>query len=188
MGKKIYKTSMLNIFRLIVLAIVIFFINDLYLSSLTHEKFLLESRFRIMDVFSYHYRYPSGLITFFFLIIVPAIYYAFIRGVRFYEKGFVFNHGIPFLNRKISYDEVNSYKLLHPKYAISLFTKSNEVFVIADDDMQRVIAILDQHNIPGDFARDDYAKLITNYRTFIFVVLGFTTLLFILKKLGLFLP
>jgi hypothetical protein len=105
MGKKLYKTSMLNLFRLIVLVVVIFFLNNFYLDTFTHENFQLEARFRILDVVNYHFRYPAEFITFFSIILIPAIYYAFIRGVSFYEKGFVFNRGLPFLNKKIFYNE-----------------------------------------------------------------------------------
>jgi hypothetical protein len=188
MGKQLYRTSMVNIFRLIILLIVVFFFNDLYLDTFTHENFQLERRFKIFDVLNYHYRYPGEFVTFFCLIVIPGVYYAFIRGVRFLERGFVFNRGIPFLNRSVPYEEVKSYKLLHPEYAISIFTKSGETYVIADNDMKRVIAILDQQNIKGDLAGDDYVKLIANYRKFIFVVIGFTAFLFVLKKFGLFLP
>ena len=179
---------MLNVFRLIVLLIVVFFFNDFYLETFTHENFQLEARFKILDVLHYHFRYPGEFITFFCLIIIPAVYYAFIRGVKFHEKGFIFNKGVPFLNVEIPYSDVKLYKLLHPEYAISVMTYSGDVFVIADNDMQRVIALLDQQNIKGNLARDDYTKLIANYRKFILVVLGFTAFLFILKKFGLFLP
>ncbi|HXH74802.1 MAG TPA: hypothetical protein VNJ08_07535 [Bacteriovoracaceae bacterium] len=178
---------MLNIFRLIVLAIVIFFINDFYLDTFTHEHFQREARFKIVDVANYHMQYPRELVTFFCLIIMPAIYYAFIRGVKFHERGFVFNHGLPFLNKTIPYEEVKTYKLLHPKYAISIITKSGDAFVVADNSTERVIAILDQQNIRGDLGQDDFTKLIVNYRKFLYLVLSFTAFLFVLKKLGLFL-
>lgn len=179
---------MLNIFRLIVLAIVVFFINDFILNTYTYEKFQATGRFKIIDVFEYHYRYPREFISFFFLIIVPAIYYAFIRGVRFFEKGFVYNRGLPFMNRTILYSEVKKYKLLHPKHIVTIHTHKNDIFVIADNSMERVIAILDQHNIPGDLARDDYVSLISNFRKFLIVVLSFTVLVFLMIKLGLFAP
>lgn len=186
LGKKLYKTGMLNIFRLIILAIVIFFLNDFILDTYTYENFQLLRRFRILDVIEYHYKYPSEFITFFFLIIIPAIYYALIRGVRFHEKGFVFNRGLPFMNKVIPYSEVKTYKLLHPNLILTIHTMSGEVFLIADNTVERVIAILDQHHIQGDLARDDYANLITNFRKFIIVVLTFTFVVFIAKKLGLF--
>lgn len=186
LGKKLYKSSMMNIFRLIILAIVIFFLNDFILDTYTYEKFQADGRFKIIDVIQYHYSYPQEFITFFFLILVPAFYYSLIRGVRFHEKGFVFNRGLPFMNTKVYYDEVKTYKLLHPKHIVTIHTHKGGVFLIADNSVERIIAILDQHNIQGDLARDDYANLITNFRKFIIIVLSFTLVVFILKKLGLF--
>lgn len=185
LGKKLYKTSMLNVFKLVILAIVIFFANDFVLDTYTYEKFQAVGRFKFLDVLNYHYRYPNEFITFFLIIIVPAIYYAFIRGVRFYEKGFVFNRGLPFMNREVLYSDVKTYKLLQPNHVITIHTVNGDVFVIADNTVERVIAILDQHNIPGDLARDDYSKLLVNARKFIIVVLSFTLIVFLSKKFGL---
>jgi hypothetical protein len=184
LGKKIYKTSMLNIFRLIIFAIVLFFLNDFILDTYTYENFQVVGRFKILDIIDYHYRYPGEFIAFFFLILVPAFYYSLVRGVRFYEKGFTFNRGLPFMNKAVPYSEVKTYKLLHPKHVVTIHTKSGEVYLIADNTVERVIAILDQHNIQGDLAQDDYVKLITNFRKFIIVVVSFTLILFFLKKLG----
>jgi hypothetical protein len=184
MGKKLYKTSMLNVFRLIILGVVIFFFNNFYLETFTNPKFRLEAQFQILDVLEYHLKYPREFINFFCLIIIPAIYYAFIRGISFHEKGFIYNGGLPFMNRGVSFTEVAQYKLLHPELAISIHTKKGDVFVVADNNIGRVIAILDQHNIQGDFAPDEFVKLITNYRKFIFFMLGVIFLLFLLRKLG----
>lgn len=186
LGKKLYKSSMMNIFRLIILAIVIFFLNDFILDTYTYEKFQADGRFKILDVIQYHYKYPVEFITFFFLIIVPAIYYSLIRGVRFHEKGFVFNRGLPFMNTTVLYDDIKTYKLLHPKHIVTIHTNKGGVYLIADNSVERIIAILDQHNIQGDLARDDYANLITNFRKFIIIVLSFTLVVFVMKKLGLF--
>jgi len=186
LGKKLYKTSMLNLFKLVVLLVFMFFLNDFYLDTFTHEKFQLEAKFKIIDVLNYHFRYPKEFLYFFFLILVPCTYYSLIRGIKFYEKGFVFNRGLPFLSTTILYSQIDSYKILHPKYALSLTTKSGEIFIVADNSMERVLAIIDQQNIKGNLAGDEYVKMITNYRKFIFVVMTFTILLFILKKVGLF--
>ncbi len=186
LGKKLYRTSMLNLFRLVVLAIVVFFLNDFVLDTYTYEKFQADGRFRIIDVIQYHYRYPGEAIAFLFLIILPAIYYAFIRGAGFCEKGFRFNRGLPFMNREVRYEDVKTYKLLHPKHVIAIHTKPGDVFLIADNSVERVIAILDQHNIPGDLARDDYANLLMNFRKFVIVVLSFSVIVFTLKKFGFF--
>ena len=192
-GKRLYKTSMLNLFRLLVLAVVVFFFNDFYLETITapnFQKMLIElpnkSFFpRILTFFRYHYMYPRDLIAFMGTILLPAIYYAFIRGVRFHEKAFVFNRGIPFLNHTIKYEDVKRYKLFHPKYAISLHLHNGDSFVIADNSVERVIAILDQQNIEGDLA-DDYAKIFTNFKRVVIFVLCFTLMLFLIRKLGNF--
>ncbi len=186
LGKKLYKTSMVNIFRLGIFAIVVFFLNDFYLDTFTYENFQAGGRFKILDVFNYHYRYPAELITFFCLILIPAIYYSFIRGVKFCEKGFIYNRGLPFFNKAVLYSDIKTYKLLHPNKAISIHSKSGDVFVIADNTAERVIAILDQHHIQGDLAQDDYVRLISNYRKFLLMVIGFTLFVFVLKKIGLF--
>ncbi len=188
-GKKIYKTSMLNFFRLIVLAIVIFFFNDYYLETISDDRFLKmvhvgSTGRRILDFFEFNITYPADFISFFCIVLVPAFYFAFIRGVRFHEKGFYFNRGIPFFNQTIKYEELKTYKLLHPNLAISIHTKSGDAYVIADNTVERVIAILDQHDIPGDLAQDDYVRLINNYKKFIIFVVSFIVLLFIVRKLG----
>lgn len=188
LGKRLYKTSMLNVFRLVIAALVIFFFNNFYLETFTYENLQLNRRFRILDVIDYHYHYPAEFITFFCLIIIPAVYYGFIRGVRFYEKGFIFNRGLPFLNKAISYSDIKTYKLLHPKKAISIHANNGDIFVIADNSVERVIAILDQQNIHGDLAQDNYVRLFGNYKKFLMMVVGFTVFIFIFKKLGLFHP
>lgn len=192
LGKKLYKTSMMNLFRVMVLAVVVFFFNDFYLQTISDESFQSMLRLpttfasRLMTFLKYHYQYPADFISFMLTIIVPAIYFAFIRGVRFHEKGFVFNRGVPFLDQTIDYAEVKNYKLLHPELAISLHTKSGDSFVIADNNVERVIAILDQHSIPGDLAQDEYVKMIANYRKLIIVGIIATVVIFIIRKLGLF--
>lgn len=185
LGKKLYKATMLNVFRLMILAIVIFFLNDFVLNTYTYEKFQADGRFKILDVIQYHYKYPREFISFFLLVIVPAVYYSFIRGVRFYEKGFIFNHGLPFMNKTVLYTDVKKYKLLHPKHILTIHTEK-DVYLVPDNSLERVIAILDQHNIQGDFATDDFANLITNFRKFLIVVLSFTGVVFLLIKLGVF--
>jgi len=186
LGKKLYSTSMLNIFRLGIFAIVLFFFNDFYLDTFTYEKFQAGGRFKILDVLNYHLKYPLEFFTFFSLILIPSFYYGLIRGVRFYEKGFVYNRGLPFMNKAVSYPEIKTYKLLHPQKAISIHSNSGDVFVIADNTVERVIAILDQQNIQGDLAQDDYVRLISNYKKFLYMVIGFSIFIFIIKRLGLF--
>ena len=186
LGKKLYRTSMVNVFRLVVFAIVLFFLNDFILDTYTYEKFQAVGRFKILDVIQYHLKYPYEFITFFCLIIIPAFYYSFVRGVRFCEKGFIFNRGLPFMNKSVLYTDIKIYKLLQPNHVVTIHTNNGDVYLVADNNIERVIAILDQHNIQGDLARDDYSKLIMNAKKFIIVVVSFTLVVFFMKKLGFF--
>jgi len=185
LGKKLYKTSTLNIFRLIIFFIVVFFLNDFILDTYTYEKFQADGRFQIIDVIGYHYKYPIEAITFFFLVIVPAFYYAILRGHRFYERGMIYNQGLPFLNQKILFSDIRTYRLLHPKHLMMIYT-SRGIYLLTDNTIERVIAILDQHNIQGDLTRDDYFHLLMRLKKFIMLLFSFTVLVFLLKKIGLF--
>jgi len=184
-GKKIYRTSMLAPFRFILLALVVFFYHSFYLSTFQEPKFLKDSSFTFWDVINFHYRYPFEFLSLSALVMIPVVYYGLIRGVRMYEKGYLFNQGLPFFNTWVPYEEVQQYKLLLPDSIIAIFTKSGEIHVVADGHIERVIALLDQHGIAGDLAQDAYVRLIQNVRRFFYVVVGFTALLFLVKRLGL---
>lgn len=186
MGKRLYKTHMITAFKLIIMVVVIFFVNNFYLETFTSENFAPSGRMKFLDAFEYHYRYPREFINLILLILVPAIYYAFIRGIAFHEKGFYFNRGLPFMNRGVLYGDVETYKSLHPDFAISIHTKNGDVFVVADNNIGRVIAILDQQNIKGNLAPDEFVKLLSGYRRFIQILVAVILGLFALKKLGLF--
>lgn len=183
-GKKIYRTAMIAPFRLVLIALMVFFYHDFYLETFQEAKFIARGQFGFFDVWSFHYRYPYEILFLSLLVLTPAIYYGFIRGVRFYEKGYLFNRGLPFFNTWVGYDEVEKYKLLLPKAIIAIFIKAGEIHVIADGNIERIIAILDQHGAQGDLAQDAYVRLIQNVRKFFLVVLTFTVALYMVKKFG----
>jgi len=184
-GKKIYRTAMLAPFRLVFFTLAFFFYRDFYLSTFQEPKFIESGAFEVWDVIQFHYKYPFELITLTALVLAPILYYGFVRGVRFYEKGYLFNQGLPFFNQWVSYQDVKQYKLLLPKSILAMFTKNGDIHVVADGNIERVIALLDQHNVPGDLAQDAYVRLIQNVRKFFIVVLTFTVALYIVKKFGL---
>ncbi len=183
-GKRIYRTSMLGVFRLVLLALILFFFNDFYLSTFQEPKFLAQGNLDFWAVCRFHWRYPTEFFSLAGLVLVPAFYYAFIRGVRFFEKGYLFNRGLPFFNTWVPYEDVKQYKLLLPNAILAVFTKSGDIHMVADGDIERVIALLDQHGVPGNLAQDEYVRLIKNMRKFVFVVLAFTALLYVVKKFG----
>ena len=185
-GKKIYRTSMIAPLRLVGLALVLFFYHDLYLGTFQEEKFLAAGAFKFMDVVRFHLKYPTEFFWLTALAIPPFIYYSFIRGVRFFEKGYVFNKGLPFLNSWHAFEEVKNYKLLAPKSTLALFTESGEIHLVVDGSIERVIAILDQHGVKGDLTQDAYVRLIQNVRKFFLLVIAFTVVLYTALKLGWF--
>ncbi len=77
LGKRLYRTSMLNLFRLMILGVVIFFVNDFYLETLTNTSFLEmvtpgASRLnRFMTFFGYHLKYPIDLINLLLVVFYP---------------------------------------------------------------------------------------------------------------------
>lgn len=183
---------MLWAFKFVVLALLLFFLNDFYLDSISDDRFLKivtegagQGR-KFLDFVEFNYRYPADFISFFIFYIIPATYFAFIRGVGFYEKAIVINRGLPFFNTRITYEDVARYKLIHPKLAISVHTHKGDAFVIADERIERAIAILDQHHIQGDLAQDEFVRVLSNYKKFIVFVATFVVLLFVVRKLGLY--
>lgn len=183
-GKKIYRTSMLGSFRFIMLILAFSFYRDAYLETFREPKFIERGSFGFWDVVAYHWHYPAEMITLSALVMLPIIYYGIIRGVRFFEQGYYFNKGLPFLNQWVPYSEVKQYKLLLPKSILAMFTRSGEIHLVADANIERVIALLDQHNVPGDLAQDAYVRLFENIRKFFVVVLAFALVMFVVKWLG----
>lgn len=183
-GKKIYRTALLAPFRLVMFALAFFFYRDFYLSTFQEPKFIERGSFAFLDVLEFHYRYPLEVAVLTALTLTPIIYYGFIRGARFYEKGYLFNQGLPFFNVWVPYEDIKQYKLLLPKSILAIFTKNGEIHVVADGNIERVIAVLDQHNVPGDLAQDAYVRLIQNVKKFFIVVLTFTIVLYAVSKFG----
>ncbi|MBY0515277.1 MAG: hypothetical protein K2P81_00100 [Bacteriovoracaceae bacterium] len=185
-GKKIYRTSMIAPLRLVLLGLVAFFFHDLYLGTFQEDKFLSAGAFRLLDVARFHLKYPAEFIWLSTLSLPPFLYYAFIRGVRFYEKGYRFNKGIPFLNSWHKYEDIKQYKLLAPKSTLAVFTNSGDIQLVVDGNIERVIAILDQHGAKGDLTQDAYVKLVQNLRNFCLLVIAFTMVLYAALKMGWF--
>ena len=115
LGKKLYKTSMLNGVRLFLLVLVFFFFRDFYLETYSEPKFIEMNNFSILGVAKFYYMYPHELIILCFMVFFPAIYYGFVRGTVFYSEGLTYNRGIPFLNTYIPYKRIKSYKLFSIK-------------------------------------------------------------------------
>jgi hypothetical protein len=185
-GKLIYRTAMIAPFRLVLLGLVLFFYHDLYLGTFQIELFLKAGKLSWWDVIQFHLKYPTEFFLLSGLVIPPVVYYGLIRGVRFYEKGYLFNRGLPFLNSWFNYEQASHYKLLAPKSIIAIFSNSGEIHLVADGNIERVIATLDQHGVKGDLAQEAQIRLIQNVKKFLYVVLFFTMVIYTALKIGLF--
>lgn len=157
----------------------ILFLN-LWFQTLKNSHFKELGYSTIQDVFLYHWLYPEELILYLITVLIPTIYYGFIRGVRFFEKGIIFNRGLPFFNTTVLYKDIKNYEVVNPKYLISIKVKVTEdehMFSLSKVD--RVVAILDQSGIQGDLgtghASDHVAKKKLILFFFIFGVLAALT-------------
>lgn len=185
-GRFHFKTSMLNIFRISLFLLVIFFFHDVYLETYRDHRFLSEGRFSFDDVILFLYRYPYELIVFLILVMIPYFYYAFIRGVKFYEMGISYNKGLPWFNIYIPFEKIKKYQLLHPQHLLAITLEDGEIYLIGDNDLSRVISSFDQQGIKGDLAQGEFVKLLQNVKKYFFFVLFFTINLYLAKKFGWF--
>lgn len=185
-GKKIYRTSMLYPMKWFLFALFLFFYHDLYLATFRELRFLESGDLTVLGVIRFHLKYPIEFITLSSLVFPIFLYYAFFRGVVFYEKGILYNRGIPFLNSWISYADCLSYRLVSPKALIAITVKNGDIFLVGSNNMSRVIAALDQHEVKGDLGTSEYMKLARNLKFFFYAVSFFTLMLYLCVRLGIF--
>lgn len=146
-----YQSRAVGSVRLIIIIISFILILNLLFQTLSDPQFIAQNDNSLGAILNFHFFYPHELVLFLLTVIVPAIYYGFIRGVRFYEKGIIYNKGLPFFNATILYRDIEKYEVVHPKYLLSVTEKGTadtHLFSIAQLD--RVVAILDQSGIKGD--------------------------------------
>jgi hypothetical protein len=161
-GKKLYRSTALAHFKVVFILIAVWVFINLYFKTFSDPDFITRGGLELKDVFEFHFAYPVQFIGFLFGTLIPALYYAFFRGIVFFEEGAVINRGLPFFNHCVKYSNVESFKVIHPKYLMSLKRKDvGEELLFTVRDIDRVIAILDQHNIKGDLGSSDLAKSIT---------------------------
>ena len=172
-------------FRLFIWMIVLILFLNLLFKTRTDIEFVEWGGKTLKDVFVFHYRYPEELLIFIVFTLFPSIYYTFIRGNNFYEYGFTLNKGIPFLNQKYMYEDFKSYKIANFNNLIVLKKKSNDTLIhLQSHDVSRVVSILDQQNLEGDFSKEEYfASLNSNKKLLIYFFI-FSLIIFILQHFG----
>lgn len=185
LGKKLYKSTALKEFKLLYLNIALLLLINLILRTLSDPFFEGQFAKSFMGVVNFHIQYPEDFLIWCFTILFPAIYYAFIRGIVFCENGMIINRGLPFFNRSVPYKNISKYKIIHPKYLMGVKRSDiEEEFVFTIRDIDRVIAILDQHNIPGDLGKETLEKTMTVNKKLVIIFVVFGIVMFTVQYFG----
>lgn len=185
LGKKLYKSTALRAFKATYLSIAFVLLANLVLQTLGDSFFLERFEASFMGVVRYHINYPEDFLIYCATILFPAIYYSFIRGIVFYQHGMVINRGLPFFNRSVPYKNISAYKVIHPKFLMAIRRSDiDEEFVFTIRNIDRVIAILDQHNISGDLGKEHLAKTMTVNKKLMIIFIVFGIALFIFQHFG----
>lgn len=185
-GKKLYKSSALIQFKITFLVIALWVFVNLYFKTYSDPDFIDAGGGDLLDVISFHYQYPVQFIGYLVGTLTPAIYYAFIRGIVFFEEGVVINRGIPFLNHCIQYSNIDSFKIIHQKYLMSLKRKDlDEELLFTVREIDRVVAIFDQHGIKGDLGKvSDTSNRSINIKL-LYIAIVFGVIVSIMQYTGL---
>tara|TARA_Y100001936_G_C16028549_1_gene644058 strand:- start:523 stop:1110 length:588 start_codon:yes stop_codon:yes gene_type:complete len=185
LGKRLYKSTALKEFKLVYMGIAALLLVNLVLQTYSNTLFVENFAKSFSGVVDFHLKYPEDFLIYCFTILFPAIYYSFIRGIVFYEKGMTINRGFPFFNRSFLYSNISKYKIIHPKYLMGVKRSDiDEEFVFTIRNIDRVVAILDQQNISGSLGKEKLEKTMTvNKKLVIFFAL-FGTLLFVIQHFG----
>ncbi len=156
-GKKLYKSTAIKSIKALLLSIMIVLGANILIQVLQSDK--IE---RFSGLYDYFLFYPEDLLIYLLLILIPGLYYSFIRGVVFYENGLTVNKGFPFFNMFIPYSNIQSYEMLQDKHLISINLKQQEDdLMLSIKDIDRAVAIFDQNHIKGDLGNNvviDYSN------------------------------
>lgn len=177
LGKKLYKSTALKEFKLLYLNIAALLLLNLTLQT--------PGEFSFKNVVNFHIQYPEDFLVYCATILFPAIYYSFIRGIVFCENGMIINRGLPFFNRSLPYKSVSKYKIIHPKFLMGIKRSDiEEEFVFTIRDIDRAVAILDQHNIPGDLGKETLERTMTVNKKLVIIFIAFGVVMFFIQYFG----
>jgi hypothetical protein len=154
LGKKLYQSSAMPSIKAMALMISIVLFLNLYFQTFNDPVFIKSGLYLFEDVVKFHLFYPEEFIIYVLTILLPAIYYGFIRGVRFYEKGIIINKGLPFFNMTVPFELIEKFEVINQKHFMSITRKDTEDdYMFSVNQIDRVLAILDQNHITGDLGR-----------------------------------
>ncbi len=150
LGKKLYQSSAMPAIKSMAILISITLFLNLYFQTYSDPTFLKENTSGFKAIVNFHTMYPAEFLLYFFAVLVPAIYYGFIRGVRFFEHGMVINRGLPFFNMVVDYATIEKYEMINQKHFLAITRKDTEdEYMFSVNKIDRALAILDQHHIKG---------------------------------------
>ena len=150
--------------------IVVLFIN-LYVQTFYDPEFSQQAIQNFKAVALFHFKYPYDILPFIFFILVPCVYYGFIRGVTFFENGIIINRGLPFLNTEIPYSEIKDFEIIHSKLFMSINRKdTGEDILFAIKDVDRAVSIFDQNGISGDLTSQEKLAMTIHTKLIIFFI------------------
>ena len=186
LGKKLYKSRALPSAKIFLLMVCVGLFVNLYYATLSDPIFIKRGLEGPKGVWSFLLMYPEELITFILFVLAPSIYYGFIRGITFFEEGIVINRGLPFFNHCVRYKHIKEYRMVNPRYLMSVVRKDTEdeiLFTICDQD--RAVAIMDQQEISGKLGSEDYATTMSAHKKFFIFVIFFGLVVFCIQHYGI---
>jgi hypothetical protein len=184
-GKKLYRSTALIEFKIIFLSIASWVLINLYFKTYSDPDFIAGGYNSFDDVVQFHMIYPAQFIGFIIGTLIPTLYYSFIRGIVFFETGVVINRGVPFFNQSVNYSDIESFKIVHPRFLISIKRKDiHEETLFTIRDVDRVVAIFDQHAIQADLGAvvDESRRSVSRKLILSFIIFG--TVVSILQYTG----
>ncbi len=150
-GKKLYGSTSMPSIKVMAFTISFVLLLNLYYQTFNDPIFIQSGSASFSSVVDFHVFYPEDLILYILTILIPSIYYGFIRGVRFYDSGILINKGLPFFNTFINYSDIKNFEIINKKHFVSIKLKDTEdEFMFTVNSIDRVLAIFDQQHISGD--------------------------------------
>lgn len=184
LGIKLYKSGPLFSVKVTLVLVAIFLLSHLINNTYSDPDFIRKSLSKDISVFKFHLQYPEQIISYLMIVIAPIVYYGFIRGIYFFEKGIIINRGIPFWNNIIFYHNIDSYRIMKSKYLMSVTMKEGSEFVFTITDADRAVAIMDQNGIQANFTSDSFINEISAHKRLTISVLMLGVLVFLIQHFG----
>ena len=171
LGKKVYRSTAIATIKMMAIAIIVGLFFNLYWQTFYDPEIASLSNPTFNDLIQFHLRHPYDLLSYIFFILIPCIYFGFMRGVNFYENGIYINRGLPFYNTIVFYENIERYEIVQQNLFMSVKRKKegDEIF-FSINNVDRAIAIFDQHEVPGDLVSKSRIPINMNSKVLVFIL------------------